>query len=74
MLERLLGAFPPLIQMLRDDHKAVRTLFTRYDKAKNGEKPQIAQQIIKELTVHAKIEERVAYPAFGAVFAIPHLV
>ena len=74
MLERLLGAFPPLIQMLRDDHKAVRTLFTRYDKAKNGEKPQIAQQIIKELTVHAKIEERVVYPAFRAVFPSPHLV
>jgi hemerythrin superfamily protein len=74
MLERLLGAFPPLIQMLRDDHKAVRTLFARYDKAKNGEKPQIAQQIIKELTVHAKIEERVVYPAFRAVFPSPHLV
>ena len=74
MLERLLGAFPPLIQMLRDDHKAVRTLFARYDKAKNGEKPQIAQQIIKELTVHAKVEERVVYPAFRAVFPSPHLV
>jgi hemerythrin superfamily protein len=74
MLERLLGAFPPLIQMLRDDHKAVRTLFTRYDKAKNGEKPQIAHHIIKELALHAKIEERVVYPAFRAVFESPHLV
>ena len=74
MLERLLGVFPPLIQMLRDDHKAVRTLFARYDKAKNGEKPQIAHQIIKELTVHAKVEERVVYPAFRAVFPNPQPV
>ena len=68
MLERLLGSFPDVIQLLRDDHKLVRSLFAQYAKASNGEKPQIAHQIIRELTVHAAIEERVVYPAFRAAF------
>ena len=74
MLERLLGAFPEVIQLLRDDHKLVRSLFARYAKAGNGEKPQIAYRIIRELTIHAAIEERVVYPAFRAVFQDPQMI
>ena len=74
MLERLLGSFPEVIQLLRDDHKLVRSLFTQYAKASNGEKPQIAHRIIRELTVHAAIEERVVYPAFRAAFRDPHMI
>jgi hemerythrin-like domain-containing protein len=74
MLERLLGRFPEVIQLLRDDHKLVRALFARYAKARNGEKPQIAHRIIRELTVHAAIEERVVYPAFRAVFHNPQMM
>lgn len=74
MLERLLGTFPDVIQLLRDDHKLVRSLFARYAKASNGEKPQIAQRIMRELTIHAAIEERVVYPAFRAVFHDPHMI
>lgn len=74
MLERLLGSFPDVIQLLRDDHKLVRSLFAQYAKARNGEKPQIAHRIIRELTVHAAIEERVVYPAFRAAFQDPHMI
>ena len=74
MLERLLGAFPAVIQLLRDDHKLVRSLFAQYAKARTGEKPQIAHRIIRELTVHTAIEERVVYPAFRAVFHDPHII
>jgi hemerythrin-like domain-containing protein len=74
MLERLLGTFPDVIQLLRDDHKLVRSLFARYAKASNGEKPQIAHRIIRELTIHATIEERVVYPAFRAVFKDQHII
>ena len=74
MIERLLGAFPDVIQLLRDDHKLVRSLFAQYAKASNGEKPQIAHQIIRELTIHAAVEERVVYPAFRAVFQDPHMM
>ncbi len=74
MLERLFGAFPPIIQMLRDDHKVARALFAKYDKANKGEKPQLAHRIIGHLTLHAKIEERVLYPALRAAFKEPNLV
>ena len=74
MLERLLGRFPDVIQLLRDDHGRVRSLFTQYAKASDGEKPQIAHRIIRELTIHAAIEERVVYPAFRAVFRDPHMI
>jgi hypothetical protein len=33
MLSKLLGDFPRVIQLLRDDHKLVRSLFAQYDKA-----------------------------------------
>jgi len=74
MLERLLGAFPDVIQLLRDDHKLMRSLFAQYTKASNGEKPQIAHRIIRELTIHAAIEEGVVYPAFRAAFKDPHMI
>ena len=74
MLEKLLGTFPHVIQLLRDDHKLVRSLFEQYQKAKKGEKPRIAQNIIRELTAHATIEERVVYPAFRSVFKAPQMV
>ena len=74
MLERLLGTFPDVIQLLRDDHKLVRSLFALYAKARNGEKPQIAHRIIRELTVHAAVEERVVYPAFRSVFKDPQVM
>lgn len=74
MLERLLGTFPDVIQLLRNDHKLVRSLFAQYAKAKNGEKPQIAHRIIRALTIHAVIEERVIYPAFRSAFQDPHMI
>lgn len=74
MLERLLGTFPDVIQLLRDDHKLVRNLFAQYTKASKGEKPQIAHRIIRELTIHAAIEERVIYPAFRVAFKDPHRI
>ena len=74
MIERILGTFPDVIQLLRNDHKQVRSLFSQYAKASDGEKPQIAQRIVRELTIHTAIEERVVYPAFRAVFQDPHLI
>ena len=46
MLSKLLGEFPKVIQMLREDHKQVRTLFRQYEKAANGKKPLSAHCIL----------------------------
>ena len=56
------------IDMLMNDHKAVKALFKQYDKLAEAdgdadEKQAIAQQICDLLTVHATVEEELFYPA-----------
>lgn len=54
------------IQMLKDDHKTVDDLFKRYEEAGDGaaeEKRTIRDRVVKELSIHAHIEEVVFYPA-----------
>ena len=54
------------VQLLKDDHKTVEDLFARYEAASEDateEKRQIRDRIVKELSVHAYIEEEVFYPA-----------
>jgi hemerythrin superfamily protein len=54
------------IKLLKDDHKTVEALFKRFEqtgsKAYKG-KRQIADRVIKELSIHAFIEEQELYPA-----------
>ena len=54
------------ITLLKNDHKTVEALFKKFEKLGDGgekQKKQIVAQIIKELSVHAAIEEQVFYPA-----------
>ncbi|MGH9188965.1 MAG: hemerythrin domain-containing protein [Acidimicrobiales bacterium] len=53
------------ITLLKQDHKTVESLFKQFEKAteKPAQARKLAQQIIKELSVHAAIEEQVFYPA-----------
>jgi hemerythrin superfamily protein len=54
------------LTLLKADHKSVETLFKRFEKLSingtNGKK-KLVQQIVKELSIHAAIEEQVFYPA-----------
>ena len=55
------------VDLLDADHIAVKKLFTAYKKlcdhdASVDEKRDVAEQICKELTVHARIEEEIFYP------------
>jgi hemerythrin superfamily protein len=55
------------IKLLTDDHAKVKKLFREYEKLTRKEdqegKEELAQQICKELTVHAQLEEEIFYPA-----------
>ncbi|GAA3387514.1 hemerythrin domain-containing protein [Streptomyces roseoviridis] len=54
------------IVLLREDHKAVEKLFKEFERAADdahGRKREIADEVIRRLTAHAWIEERVFYPA-----------
>jgi len=52
------------VALLKQDHRTVEDLFAQFEKASgDGRKEKIAQQICRELTVHAMIEEEIFYPA-----------
>ncbi len=52
------------VALLKADHRKVEDLFAKFEAAKgDGRKKALAEQICMELTVHAKIEEDIFYPA-----------
>jgi hemerythrin superfamily protein len=54
------------IALLRQDHREVERLFKQFEKAgprAHKSKRNLADKVIKELSVHAAIEEQVFYPA-----------
>jgi hypothetical protein len=60
---------PDAIALLKADHRKVEDLFAKFEAATAGDKKKaLADQICMELTIHAKIEEDIFYPACeGAV-------
>src|SRR4051794_24352740 len=68
MLDKILGSFPAVIQMLRDDHQSVRSLFSKYEKTEGKEKTAVAKAVLRALAVHMQLEEQVIYPAFREAF------
>ena len=59
------------ITLLKNDHKAVRALFRRFERAgANATKTRedLASQIIEELSRHAAIEEQLFYPTLRETF------
>ena len=52
------------VALLKEDHRAVEDLFAQFEKASgDGRKQKLATQICLELSIHAKIEEEIFYPA-----------
>lgn len=50
--------------LLKADHKLVASLFADYEITNsNNKKKQIVEQICKELSIHAQVEEEIFYPA-----------
>ena len=57
------------ITLLKQDHKAVKSLFSQFDKLGDSaytKRRQIVDKIIEELSIHAAIEEQFFYPAARA--------
>ncbi len=52
------------IKLLKDEHKEVKAYFKQYESLENdAEKQMLADKICLALTVHARIEEEIYYPA-----------
>ena len=59
------------IKLLIDDHKKVEDLFLEFEQlgdADGAQKAKLAEQVCKELTVHAVVEEELFYPAARQTF------
>jgi hemerythrin-like domain-containing protein len=53
------------IALLKADHRKVTELFEKFEKAREGQKEALAQQICTELKIHTSIEEEIFYPALN---------
>ena len=52
--------------LLKDDHRKVKKLFADFDKLEKGDEAEMARiftELKKEITLHARIEEEIFYPA-----------
>ena len=50
--------------LLKADHKLVEQLFDDYEQTNSkSQKKQLVEQICKELSIHAQVEEEIFYPA-----------
>lgn len=66
--KRSAGSGQDAIALLTEDHDKVKKLFGEFEMLKTGgdaedEKLDIVQEVCMELTIHAKIEEEIFYPA-----------
>ena len=62
------------VALLMADHKAVKALFKEYEKlaksdAPDEQKEALVENVCVELTLHAKVEEEIFYPAVRAAIA-----
>ena len=56
------------IALLKTDHRKVKNLFARYERAGDfSTKHLIAEQVFPELNLHAQLEEHLFYPAYEAM-------
>ena len=55
---------PEALQMLKDDHERVKSMFDDFRKAESPEeKESLAERICDDLSLHAELEEACFYPA-----------
>lgn len=58
------GDAQDVLQILRDDHEKVKSLFQEFEEAEDSKtKQRICEETLLELKVHAQLEEEVFYPA-----------
>jgi hemerythrin superfamily protein len=69
---------PNAIQLLTADHQKVAKIFGEFKKIKDKENSDAKQSLVKtaceELTIHAKVEEEIFYPALRAAMKDEDLI
>ena len=52
-----------VLAMLKEDHERVKHLFEEFKELKGRDKSEAAKTAIRDLEIHAELEERIIYPA-----------
>ncbi len=55
-----------VIADLEADHRRVEELFKSYRRTTDDQRPEVLQDLVRELSVHAALEEQIIYPAVRA--------
>lgn len=66
---------PHPIQIIKEDHEIIRNLFTTYNgytENDDEQKKETAHEILKELSVHAHMEEKFFYPCLKEAIDAAH--
>jgi hypothetical protein len=66
---------PNPIQIIKEDHEIIRNLFTTYNgytENDDEQKKETAHEILKELSIHAKMEEKFFYPKLKEAIDAEH--
>lgn len=56
-----------VFEVLKADHRRVEELFSQFEEADKRTRAQIAEETLRELTIHMTIEEELVYPAMREV-------
>lgn len=54
------------LELLKKDHEIVSELFARFEENEDGDNKALFDEINRELTVHAHVEEEILYPRLEA--------
>jgi hemerythrin-like domain-containing protein len=66
---------PDALQLLKDDHERVKSMFDDFRKAESPEeKEQLAERICEDLSLHAELEDTCFYPAIREAIEEEELV
>ncbi|BCA55969.1 hypothetical protein W02_31090 [Nitrospira sp. KM1] len=65
---------PDVLKMLKDDHDKVKTIFEDFEQADDRMKAFLVSQGIRELEVHAAIEEELVYPVLRSDLEEKHIL
>jgi hypothetical protein len=60
--------------LLKQDHEEVKQMISQWESAEGQEKKQLTKQILKELKVHAQLEELLFYPKMREVQDLKEVV
>lgn len=62
------------IDLLKEDHRRVQELFEQFEEVDSQLKSEIAQEAVRELEIHSRLEEQIFYPRVRHAIELDHVM